>query len=53
MGEASVQHLIELVAAVSARQNLSVGCYCEHEARCHRSLLKDLLQKAGGVIEDQ
>ena len=34
---------IALLAALSHRTNFSVGCYCEDEARCHRSLLRRLL----------
>jgi len=37
------QRLIALLAALSAHTNFSVGCYCEDESRCHRSLLKRLL----------
>jgi uncharacterized protein YeaO (DUF488 family) len=42
--------LIALVAALSKRTDLEVGCYCEDEARCHRSLLRQLLVDAGAVI---
>src|ERR1700712_1074030 len=35
-------HAIALLAALSRQSNLSVGCYCENEARCHRSLLRVL-----------
>ena len=35
--------LIELLAALSHSTNLSIGCYCEREERCHRSLLRELL----------
>ena len=38
---------IELLAALSQRANFSMGCYCENEQRCHRSILKHLLQEAG------
>ena len=40
-------HAIALLAALSQRTNFAVGCYCEHEARCHRALLRDLLAAAG------
>jgi uncharacterized protein YeaO (DUF488 family) len=43
--------LIALLAALSEHTNLSVGCYCEDEARCHRSVLRELLAAAGAVIE--
>jgi uncharacterized protein YeaO (DUF488 family) len=38
---------IELLAALSQHANFSVGCYCENEARCHRSILRALLEEAG------
>lgn len=38
---------IELLAALSQHSNFSVGCYCEDEARCHRSILRALLQVKG------
>jgi len=42
--------LLMLLAALSHRTNLSVGCYCADEARCHRSVLKALLQEHGGNL---
>jgi len=44
------QRLIALLAALSATTHFSVGCYCEHESRCHRSLLRVLLVDAGGTV---
>jgi uncharacterized protein YeaO (DUF488 family) len=35
---------LDLLAALSRRTNLAVGCYCEDESRCHRSLLRELLE---------
>lgn len=43
-------HAITLLAALSHTTNLSVGCYCEVEARCHRSVLRDLLKRAGARL---
>ena len=43
-------HAINLLAVLSRRTNLAVGCYCEHEARCHRSVLRDLLRQAGALL---
>lgn len=40
-------HAIELLAALSHESNFSVGCYCEMEAHCHRSVLRALLQEKG------
>ena len=42
--------LIVLLAALSHGANLSVGCYCEEEARCHRSVLRALLQEHGADL---
>lgn len=42
---------IDLLAALSHQTNFSVGCYCEDEARCHRSLLRELLAEKGASIE--
>jgi len=39
--------LVELLAALSHETDLSVGCYCEDERRCHRSVLRELLREAG------
>ena len=45
-------HAIALLAALSQASDFSVGCYCENEARCHRSILRVLLRGAGAHIED-
>lgn len=42
--------LIELLGVMSHRTDLSVGCYCEDESRCHRSVLGELLAEAGAEI---
>ncbi len=46
------QRLIALLAAFSAQQDFSVGCYCVDESQCHRSVLRELLGNAGAVIGD-
>jgi uncharacterized protein YeaO (DUF488 family) len=51
MSSPAARHLIELLVAMSTGTNLSVGCYCEDESRCHRSLLRGLLADAGATIE--
>lgn len=38
---------IELLAALSRHANFSVGCYCESEAHCHRSVLRALFEEKG------
>lgn len=35
--------ILDLLAALSHTTNFSVGCYCKNEARCHRSILRELL----------
>jgi uncharacterized protein YeaO (DUF488 family) len=42
--------LIALLAALSRAADFSVGCYCEHESRCHRSVLRELLAEARADI---
>ncbi len=42
--------ILDLLAALSHDANFSVGCYCENEARCHRSLLRELLTERGAKI---
>ena len=42
--------LLALLAALSHQTNLSVGCYCAEEARCHRSVLKALLLERGADL---
>jgi uncharacterized protein YeaO (DUF488 family) len=44
-------HVIELLAALSRQSNFSVGCYCENEAHCHRSVLRELLARRGAKLE--
>ena len=36
---------LDLLAALSHQTNFSIGCYCEEESRCHRSILRSLLEK--------
>jgi uncharacterized protein YeaO (DUF488 family) len=40
-------HAIALLAALSHQANFSVGCYCENESHCHRSVLRELLAASG------
>lgn len=50
MKRPETHRLIELLAALSRGTNFSVGCYCEDETRCHRSLLRGLLADAGANV---
>jgi uncharacterized protein YeaO (DUF488 family) len=47
-GEAA--RVLDLLAALSHTTNFSVGCYCENEERCHRSVLRDLLAERGATF---
>jgi uncharacterized protein YeaO (DUF488 family) len=42
--------LLALLAALSHQTDFSVGCYCAEEERCHRSVLKALLQEHGANL---
>ncbi len=44
--------LLDLLAALSHQTEISVGCYCLDESRCHRSVLRALLSARGALIED-
>jgi uncharacterized protein YeaO (DUF488 family) len=42
--------ILDLLAALSRHADFSVGCYCADESRCHRSVLRTLLEKRGARI---
>jgi uncharacterized protein YeaO (DUF488 family) len=50
MREPAARRLLALLAALSKRADFSVGCYCEDESRCHRSLLRGLLIEHGAKV---
>ena len=50
MRQPAARRLLTLLAALSAEATFSVGCYCEDEARCHRSVLRQLLIEQGARI---
>lgn len=50
MAKPEASHVLELLAMLSRETNFSVGCYCEDESRCHRSLLRELLVEKGGKL---
>jgi uncharacterized protein YeaO (DUF488 family) len=41
---------LDVLAALSHHTNLSLGCYCYDESRCHRSVLRELLQERGAQV---
>jgi uncharacterized protein YeaO (DUF488 family) len=50
MARPEAKQTIALLAALSHSVDFSVGCYCEDESRCHRSLLRDLLIAGGARV---
>jgi uncharacterized protein YeaO (DUF488 family) len=42
--------VLDLLAALSHQTDFSVGCYCEDESHCHRSVLREILREHGGVL---
>src|SRR3954464_15599793 len=50
MARPEARHDLELLAVLSQTTDFSVGCYCENEERCHRSILKRLLIGHGGKV---
>jgi uncharacterized protein YeaO (DUF488 family) len=43
--------VLDLLASLSHQTNFSVGCYCEDEAHCHRSVLRELLAERGAKFD--
>jgi uncharacterized protein YeaO (DUF488 family) len=41
---------LDLLASLSHHTNVAVGCYCEDESRCHRSILRELLEERGAKV---
>ncbi len=50
MKRPEAQRLLDLLAAMSIETNFAVGCYCPDEMRCHRSVLRTLLEEHGARI---
>jgi uncharacterized protein YeaO (DUF488 family) len=50
MRSADNSRVLDLLAALSHDAHFSVGCYCEDEAHCHRSILRELLQERGAKV---
>jgi uncharacterized protein YeaO (DUF488 family) len=50
MRRPATERLLAVLAALSRQTNFSVGCYCEDESHCHRSLLKQLLIEKGAQV---
>src|SRR3981189_1124488 len=50
MNKPEAAHVLHMLAVPSHQTNFSVGCYCENEDRCHRSVLKALLAERGAEL---
>lgn len=50
MARPECSHAIALLAALSHQTNFAVGCYCAEEAKCHRSVLRELLAENGAKL---
>src|SRR4029450_483698 len=50
MKEPEPSRLLDTLAALSHHGSFAVGCYCENEARCHRSVLRELFEQRGAKI---
>jgi uncharacterized protein YeaO (DUF488 family) len=50
MAKPDAARVLDLLAAMSHQTNLSVGCYCEDESHCHRSVLRELLRERGARL---
>jgi uncharacterized protein YeaO (DUF488 family) len=50
MKQPAAAHDLALLATLSHSANFSVGCYCEREDRCHRSVLRQLLAERGAAL---
>ena len=50
MANTANSRVLDLLAALSHEANFAVGCYCEDESRCHRSILCELLRDRGATV---
>jgi uncharacterized protein YeaO (DUF488 family) len=51
MNSSEASKVLDLLAALSHQTNFSLGCYCEDESRCHRSILRELLAERGAEVK--
>jgi uncharacterized protein YeaO (DUF488 family) len=50
MSRGDPARLLDALAALSHQASFSVGCYCEDESQCHRSVLRELLTERGAAV---
>ena len=51
MTKPEASRILDLLAALSHQTNFAIGCYCENEERCHRSVLRRLLAERGAAFQ--
>ena len=51
MKQPAAEHLLATLAVLSRSSDFAVGCYCEEESRCHRSILRELLLERGATVQ--
>ena len=51
MAKPDANALLNVLAALSHHASFSVGCYCENESHCHRSVLRELLRERGANLK--
>jgi uncharacterized protein YeaO (DUF488 family) len=51
MNAPTASRALDLLAALSQQSDFSIGCYCEDEALCHRSVLRELLKERGASLK--
>ena len=51
MGTPEASAALNLLAAMSHHTDFSIGCYCEDESHCHRSVLRELLRERGATMK--
>ena len=50
MARPEAAKVLDLLAALSHQTDFSVGCYCENESHCHRSVLREILRERGAAL---
>jgi uncharacterized protein YeaO (DUF488 family) len=50
MNQPAAARTLDLLAKLSHTADFAIGCYCENEARCHRSVLRELLNEHGAQL---
>ncbi len=50
MNEPDASRVLDVLAALSHQTNFAMGCYCEDESHCHRSVLRALLVERGAKV---